>query len=897
MGGRVKATLLTPLLLAVNLLSSTLLSADGPARPLPDVQKALESAMKSRTDRLLEERNENGAAFKRGSYSRTFKPLDDATYQGTLHVDTALGSDLRTERLLVTLKKDAGGAWSIASEEVQEIYEGLHRSLLGDEECVRFASFAHAADGFSVKAGAGTLCKDHYQGKVSRFWLSGADLSYDYTPPSEKDKAMLGILKKERSSDIAFPADHVMGLCDPATCEAILAASLRDSEPAAAGAVEPAVKAALQKAKSEMDKELGDNPFAGFRRPYEAGRKHYALEVRRKGGGDHWLRLTHDSNDGREISLTAKGFFGAIQSYYSDETRARNLPPDELERRPDADGRDYDMTSLEGTVEMGFEGYGLDGELMVGDIAYDLTVLRELREIPFGIARIFQTEEKKQTKNPRMFINSIQDGEGNELTWVKTGAYEGLVILPAPVSAGTSVKLRLQFENKDSIYKLTPSYSYVDRGGWLPFVRFSDMIHRFDLTVKVPAKYKTLGIGRKASETTEGGASITRWVADSPVTFPTVIFGDYYTVSSKFKAKRKDGTEIPVLLHFDRNTMGEYGIAPKSLNKFADDAANAINLYREVFGVDYPYSKLDLVNDPVGEFYGQAPSSLIYLGSASFFGKGVTAGLAEGGTNISKFVDSLVAHEVAHQWWGSCVANANFRNYWFVESLAEYSSALFMENVYGKKAYQEHVDSWRTEILGEDMRGSVQDGYTVWGGPGGFGSYRAALYAKGPYAFHIMRQTWGEEKFFPFLKSLAQDLAGKEIVTRDIQRVAEKSFGANLDWFFDQWLRGVGLPQFTFSYTVRAAEDGTQVIEGFVTQSVELKQARKDGKEVLPFAPFKGIVPITVIGKSGKEYRKRVIIEGEKTAFKFNVPEKPREVVFNKYGEVLGYDVVVKAGS
>jgi len=54
-----------------------------------------------------------------------------------------------------------------------------------------------------------------------------------------------------------------------------------------------------------------------------------------------------------------------------------------------------------------------------------------------------------------------------------------------------------------------------------------------------------------------------------------------------------------------------------------------------------------------------------------------------GGTNISRFKEEVVAHEVGHQWWGGLVANANRRHYWFVESLAEYSAALYVEALAG----------------------------------------------------------------------------------------------------------------------------------------------------------------------------------------------------------------------
>src|SRR5207249_1257862 len=97
-------------------------------------------------------------------------------------------------------------------------------------------------------------------------------------------------------------------------------------------------------------------------------------------------------------------------------------------------------------------------------------------------------DEKKAARDPQMIINSIEDGDGNSLTWVKLGQASGLVILPKTVPPGTPVTVRMNFENKAAIYNFTSSFSEVDRFGWLPFVRFTDMISDFKLTVKVPAR-------------------------------------------------------------------------------------------------------------------------------------------------------------------------------------------------------------------------------------------------------------------------------------------------------------------------------------------------------------------------------------------------------------------------
>jgi aminopeptidase N len=368
------------------------------------------------------------------------------------------------------------------------------------------------------------------------------------------------------------------------------------------------------------------------------------------------------------------------------------------------------------------------------------------------------------------------------------------------------------------------------------------------------------------------------------VDFPTVIYGDYYEAESGVKVTRSDGTQIPVRIYVDKVGLADWEISPKALGAFADEAANAINLYSAVYGVDYPYAKLDLVNDPRGGLYGQAPSSIVYLGAVGFRKAAIAS---SGGGQMSKFVKSLVAHETAHQWWGSVIGNANYRNYWFVESLAEYSAALFVENVYSRKEYLEHVQDWRRRVMETDIEVSVQDAPVLWGGDD-FGAYQAALYNKGPYVFHVMRSIWGDEKFFAFLKTLAQELKGKEIVTRDIQKVAEKAFGGTMDWFFDQWIRSVGVPEYTFTHTVRATEDGKFMVEGEIQQ--RLLYGIK--KEPLEGQYFTTVVPITVTLGGGKEVQFKLKVEGPKTPFKFKVGEQPLEVVFNKYGEVLAYDII-----
>jgi aminopeptidase N len=131
-------------------------------------------------------------------------------------------------------------------------------------------------------------------------------------------------------------------------------------------------------------------------------------------------------------------------------------------------------------------------------------------------------------------------------------------------------------------------------------------------------------------------------------------------------------------------------------------------------------------------------------------------------------------------------------------------------------------------------------------------------------------------------------LAGKNIVTRDIQRVAEQSFGGTMEWFFDQWIRGTGIPEYSFNYSYRQAEDRSYIVEGTVKQRVVVGLKKHELEGVY----YRGVIPITVTGKDQQEYPARLLVEGAETPFAFKVPVKPDEITFNKYGEILAHPVL-----
>ncbi len=911
----------------------------------PDVRKGIEGVLKKKAADLLSQKDKDGVSTKRGTYSKSFRKVDDSTYAATFHVDTVEASPddpktdrLRTERYELTLKGFAGAPWKIAKEDLKETSASLYRGWFGGGDIYKFDKLSFEREGMKVSATNGLLWMVNRQGKPQGFTLYADDLAYAYSPPT--DTGYYGLIKsrivKEHSEDLIFKPERLEMSCDATSCASLFPTMLTgltklgagDAGGAPSGAAHD-FRDAFDKEAKDVEKSRKDNPFSGFWLMPEEDRRYWTVRIKRAAlGKDHYLTLNYDNWEPWEVRAYATGFgaqsffgpygpvFGQpLFAYYSQDVRTSSIPQIDLERRDDSDSRDYELDSIKGAVDV-----ALDENLELnGDITYGLTTKREVGFLPFAIARANVSSDVQDAKNPRLFVNSIQDGNGNELTWVRRGGYDGLVIFPKAVPVGTKMTLRMRFTSLDSIRQVNPSFTAMDRGGWLPFVRFADFIDTLDLTVRTPDRFTVLGIGQKMSDEAADGIRTTRWTAPQPVSFPTIIFGDYLSAVSDHIVKKSDGTPIPVTVYVDKVSThaldtkvietggtkkdvdefrtaaggGARDIRGKQLGPIAVQAAVAIELYQKIYGVDYPYAKLDLVADPLGEFYGQAPSSIIYLGFGVFRGEGMVAagGLFGGGSSLARFNKDVVAHETGHQWWGSVICNANQRNYWFVETLAEVSSALYVESVFGRKKYDEKVAIWRDNVMKFDQVTSVQNNYTVWGGEDGFRSVQSNIYDKGPYAFHVFRMTFGDDKFFALLKELAQELQHKEIVTRDIQDVMEKVVGGNMDWFFDQWIRGIGKPQYALNYTTRKNEQGKWIVEGTIKQRVVYGKYR----DPMPGVFYRGVAPLTFVTPDGKELKsaKPILVQGPETPFRVIVAEEPAQVYFNRNGEILAEDTLI----
>jgi hypothetical protein len=213
------------LLLVAGIAASTAARADEDVPPM--VRDEIEGLLKKKAADLLNQKDSDGVPMKRGTYSRSLKRVDDQTYHVTFHVDTVetgqvKNDQLKTERFLLTVQKNAQGKWAIAKEELKDTYVGLHRTTLGNE-FYSFDKLSFEREGLKATASNGYLYKAFFKGEPVGFRLAADDLAYQYAPPSDAGFNYYELIRqrlmRDHPQDLVFKPEYLDVDCDPASCE------------------------------------------------------------------------------------------------------------------------------------------------------------------------------------------------------------------------------------------------------------------------------------------------------------------------------------------------------------------------------------------------------------------------------------------------------------------------------------------------------------------------------------------------------------------------------------------------------------------------------------------------------------------------------------------------------
>jgi hypothetical protein len=150
--------------------------------------------------------------------------------------------------------------------------------------------------------------------------------------------------------------------------------------------------------------------------------------------------------------------------------------------------------------------------------------------------------------------------------------------------------------------------------------------------------------------------------------------------------------------------------------------------------------------------------------------------------------DSVVVHELAHQWYGDSLALARWQDIWLNEGFATYAEWLWSEDQ-GLDTTQEIFDFWATVFPPEEGFWQV----TI-GDPGPDALFDFAVYIRGAMTLHTLRGTVGDAVFFEILESWATSRRDSNVTTSEFIELAEDASGQELDELFERWLSTPGYP-------------------------------------------------------------------------------------------------------
>jgi aminopeptidase N len=444
------------------------------------------------------------------------------------------------------------------------------------------------------------------------------------------------------------------------------------------------------------------------------------------------------------------------------------------------------------------------------------------------------------------------------------------VALPHALAAGQEIEIAIDYaaEPRRGLYFVGPDDAYPrkpveawtqgedeDSRYWFPCYDYPNDRITSEVIATVPEKFTAISNGALVAETRDP-ARATRtfhWRHEVPHSSYLITLA-----AGEFAAVEERAGNVPVIYYVhpgrEDDARRAFGNTPRM-----------IQFFERRIGVPYPYAKYAQV----------AVTDFIFGGMENTSATTQTADtLHDARAHLDFKSDPLVAHELAHQWWGDLLTCRDWAHAWLNEGFATYFEAMWCEEDLGADEFAWNLRQDRENYLDEDAhhyrRPIVCNRYR-----NPIELFDRHLYEKGSLVLHMLRRVTGDELFFKSLSSYCTRHRGGNVITHDLQRAFDDTTGRNLDFFFDQWVYKEGHPEIEVS----SAYDDKRKLA-----SVTVKQTHKTAAAT---GLFRFPVTIALMDADGRETRHQVEIKDKEHVFNFPTAEAPKAVRFDPEYDVL----------
>jgi hypothetical protein len=475
----------------------------------------------------------------------------------------------------------------------------------------------------------------------------------------------------------------------------------------------------------------------------------------------------------------------------------------------------------------------------------------------------------------------IRGGDGEELYWQQSWATGDLVVfLGRPSRKGSQGRITLLYSS-EKILKWSKEFdgATVDRDWYPSLESWQPASYRAEF--RYPKDYRVICVGEQIVDTVEGDMRLSEWstldTKQFRITFDIARYHCDTTLSSR---------GIAVVSYYPEKKDETWIIERR---RFSESVTEAVSLFDSLLA-PYPYTKLVVASSPVwrGEVF---PGYIRFPDHSMLY-----QWLYEMNTS-SVWSESMIGSAVASQWLDYLVYPRSGRDLWLRTGMSEYLGAFYCEarhqgDTLRNLHYLQKVDEWKSSLAASNAvhrlyaardtlkkdtlaGGSASDSLTDY--------YQESISpTKGAYVLHMLRYlmrdiaSHDDSAFIKMISDFLKVYAFEPVTTDDFKKMAEAYYGADLTWFFNEYVYGTSIPLFRWQVVC-----DTTAASPIVTILVDTEHAPPSYSMPIPFA---------VVMEDNQVAYIRLEMDQPTKQFRFSIPSRPKDFIFNARNAVLCED-------
>ncbi|HEY3011462.1 MAG TPA: M1 family aminopeptidase [Gemmatimonadales bacterium] len=402
---------------------------------------------------------------------------------------------------------------------------------------------------------------------------------------------------------------------------------------------------------------------------------------------------------------------------------------------------------------------------------------------------------------------------------------------------------------------------------WIPTYGAPHDKATWELIASAPAGYSVVSNGRlvsdkpdkparggRAAPAPKGATHTVHWRQENPAStyLISIVIAPLQRVSDRWR-------DIPLDYYVYREDVPVarrlFGMTP-----------DLMETYTRLTGVKYPWPQYaqTTVTDFVGGMENVGATTLVdWLPDSRAY------------LDRPWYRQSLIPHELAHQWFGNLVTTENWANYWLNEGMAEFMGGQYWGTKLGRYAEDDYyLDEYR-QFLTIDAHRQVP-----------LASFNSNnVYSKGALVLEMLKKQLGPERFWASINRYLTRHAYGNALSDDLRRAVLDATGENLDWFWSQWIYQAGYPEFTVS----SGYDSAASTLALTVRQTQPDTSRADTMGFRYTTPQVFRAPVTIrVGTATGDVRRRVRLERREQVVRIgNMKSPPTMVVFDENNTVV----------